>query len=92
MERKHRTRLGILLEVLETINSLGEASITEIITHANIPHNRLKKILDGLVRKKYVAERTKNRRKLFALTPKGFELMRQLEHLKRIIEGLGLNI
>ena len=92
MNRKHRTRIGVLLDILKSINELGEASITEIITHANIPHDRLRGILDKLIEKKYVLKRVRKNRTLFVLSPRGFKLMRELERLKRLIEGLGLAI
>ena len=92
MVRRHRTRVGILLDILRSINELGDASITEIITHANIPHDRLQKILNKLVKKRLVIRKIRKNRVTFILSPKGFDLMRELERLKSLLEGLGLEV
>lgn len=90
MQKKHRSRLGILLDILKSIQELDGASITTIITYANIPHDRLKKILSNLVLKGYVVGKKEKNRVIYFLSKKGYDLLRELERMRQILEGLGL--
>jgi len=90
--KRHRSRLGILLDILKSIRELDEAPITSIITYANVPHDRLKRILERLVEGGYIKRMRRDNRVMYVLMPKGLELIRELEKIKDMLEGLGLAI
>lgn len=92
MSRKYRSRVGILLSILEAIHRKEYATITEIIIRANIPHDRLKNILDRLIEKGYVQCVEKGDRRFYTLTSKGYILMNELRKIRDLMMGLGLGI
>ncbi len=92
LDRKYRSRIGILYDILRAIYTSETAAITTIIMEANIPHNRLKKIINSLLREGYITEKEIDGTIIYKLTPKGYRLMKDLERLKGLLEGLGLGI
>jgi len=92
LPRRYRSRVGILLSILETIHREEYATITEIVVKANIPHDRLKIILDRLLREEYVELIEERDRKYYTLTPSGYKLMRELQKIKRLMDELGLSL
>jgi len=67
-------------------------TITSIVMDANIPHNRLKKIIANLIKKGYIEELETAGMVIYKLTPEGYKLMKELEKLKKLLKGLGLAI
>ena len=91
-KKKYRSRLGIVLDILEAIHELEYASVTEIITYANIPYNRLKKILDRLLKKGYIDVMEEQNKKIYTLKPAGYKLMNELRKIKELMTDLGLEV
>lgn len=92
MSSRHRSRIGILLNILETINKYDHVIVTEIIREANIPYERLAPILDRLTERGYIRPVDRGNRKYYTLTPNGYKLMQELRKLKHLIEELGLGL
>ncbi|MCR8433668.1 MAG: winged helix-turn-helix domain-containing protein [Candidatus Korarchaeota archaeon] len=92
MSSTHRSRIGILLNILEAINKRDYAIITEIIREANIPHERLLPILERLIERGYIRYIKRDNRRYYMLTPDGYRLMQELRRLKHLIEDLGLSL
>lgn len=90
MKRKHRPKIVILYDILKTIREHDGATVSEIILHANIPHDRLKKILNSLLEKRIIERINRRGRILYVLTVEGYKLFCELEKIKRILDSLGL--
>lgn len=91
-KKKYRSRVGIILDILESIHELEQATITDIITFANISYKRLKWILDNLEEKGYVDSIEDKNKKIYVLKPKGYKLMNELRKIRELINDLGLEI
>lgn len=90
---KKRSKLDIILEMLEVISSESGINPTWLSTKVNLSYDRLKKILDELVARGLVESIPSNERKgstMLVLTPKGTELLEELKRLKSLLRDYGL--
>ena len=88
---RYRSQAGIVYDVLRTINELGRAPPTRIMYGANMPFDRTRKILETLEKRGLIKSmETEDGRRLYVLTPKGYDALNELERTKRLLEGLGL--
>ena len=90
MRKRYRSTLGILFDLLKTIDEIEDPIITRLITYVNVPHNRLKVLLERLLREGYIKEQVIKGKKMFFLTKKGRQLLKELKTLKKILAGLGI--
>ena len=90
--RRYRTRIGILLDILSWIHRLDEPTITTLITYTNVPHDRIKGILRNLEEKGVVRRIQSDDHFIYVLTERGYRLLRDLERIKKSLEGLGIPI
>jgi len=89
--KRHRTSLDILRDVLEVIDKNGEATITRIASEANVPHSRLKGLMNRLVNAGVVEEvMNDDGRRLYSLTEKGIRVLTTLRDLRSFLSALGL--
>jgi len=82
-----RTRLDIILQLLELIEKQGEARITPLMYQVNISYNALISYLDFLHKQKLVELVNKNPR-IYKITNNGREV---LKHFQRLKEALGVS-
>jgi len=92
---KRRSRIEIVMDILETLEEEGPMPPTRLATHVNMPYDRLATILETLAEKELVAiqDAEENQRtKLAAITEKGRELLAELRKLRKVLLDFGLDI
>lgn len=90
---KKRSRLQIIIEVLEALSQRSELHATELSLMVRLSYDRLKSILEDLNEKGLLdLERSKNEHKslIVKLTPEGDCLLEELKRLKKLLEDYGL--
>ncbi|MFQ5712125.1 MAG: winged helix-turn-helix domain-containing protein [Candidatus Geothermarchaeales archaeon] len=89
---KYRSSISITLAILETIYEKKGANMTQISTHANVPHARLKVRLEELMESGLITGNPSNRgrRKTYVLTEKGWKAYLKLRELAPFLSSLGL--
>ena len=85
-----RSRVDIVIDVLDALASEGALPPTRLATLANLPYDRLSRILDDLESRGLVTVDEGERGKLVAITRKGFEALQELRRFKRLLKDLGL--
>jgi predicted transcriptional regulator len=90
VRRKYRSQASIILDVLEAMNM--DVRITEIMTKANLPYDRLKEILNHLLEKKLVEARKLGDSNLYSITLEGMKVRNELRKLRRLFDELGLTL
>ena len=84
-----RSKLETCLCILETLASHGPLKITHVMQKANVNCNILKNHLDFLIKQCAVEERIVGKnRVVFAITPRGVNLLRFFVNLQPVIEEL----
>jgi len=91
MNRK-RERLEIIRDVLMAIQSKGsKVRPTHILYRSNLSSDMLKQYLQELIEKELIIEeKDKKGSKLYSLTPKGFNYIKDYEIIKGFMESYGL--
>lgn len=90
---KKRSRLQIVIEVLEALNERSILHATELSLIVRLSYDRLKSILEDLSRKGLLTLEHMNdghRSLTIKLTVKGEALLEELRKLKRLLEEYGL--
>jgi len=90
---KKRSRLYIIMEILEALDQYGELHATELSLIVKLSYDRLRGIVEDLTKKGLTdAERLEDERRslMIRLTPEGRRLLEELRKLKRILEDYGL--
>ncbi len=86
--RKYRSLAGIILDILETLNTHGPMPATRIATYANLPYDRLKPILETLEEKHYV-EKTEDG---YTITDEGRKALAKLREAANLLRMLGYKL
>ena len=86
-----RSKLAIIAKVLSIVVS-EPVNPTRLATMANMPYDRLKRLLRELEEKGLIVVVEGERGKLVEATPKGVKLFHELERLRRVLEDFGLEI
>ncbi|MCC6034231.1 MAG: winged helix-turn-helix domain-containing protein [Desulfurococcaceae archaeon] len=90
---KKRSRLELIMEILEAINSEEGINPTWLSIKVNLSYDRVKKILDYLIARGLVESLPSDERKGFTklvLTTKGMELVKELRKMKSLLRDYGL--
>lgn len=90
---KKRSRLQIIIEVLEVLSQHSELHATELSLMVRLSYDRLKNILEDLNEKGLLLlKRSENEHKslIIKLTPEGNGLLEELKRLKKLLEDYGL--
>ena len=90
---KKRSRLELIMEILEAINSEEGINPTWLSIKVNLSYDRVKKILDYLIARGLVKSLPSDERKGFTklvLTTKGVELVKELRKMKSLLRDYGL--
>ncbi|MEM0217452.1 MAG: winged helix-turn-helix domain-containing protein [Candidatus Nezhaarchaeales archaeon] len=90
---KKRSRLQIVIEILEALSQYDRLHATELSLMVKLSYDRLKSILEDLnERGLLILERSKNEHRslIIKLTPDGDRLLEELRRLKKLLEDYGL--
>ena len=90
---KKRSRLQMIMEVLEALDHHGELHATELSLIVKLSYDRLRNILEDLNKKGLTdVERLEDERRslVIRLTSEGRRLLEELRRLRRILEDYGL--
>lgn len=92
---RRRSRIEIVMDILEALEEEGPMPPTRLATHANMPYDRLAPLLaeleeKGVIEVEEVSASPKTR--TARLTSKGRELLRELRRLKRVLVDFGLDL
>ncbi len=94
-KRAYRSKMRILADMMRAIQSEGEegAGPTKILYAANLSHDRLTQYLDELVEKKLInVPNPESDNRIYLLTEKGREFLREFIRMERFSEAFGIEI
>jgi len=94
-KRAYRSKMRILADMMRAIQSEGEegAGPTKILYAANLSHDRLTQYLDELIEKELIREvNQENENRVYYLTEKGREFLREFVRIERFSEAFGIEI
>ena len=94
-KRPYRSKMRILADMMRAIQSEGEegAGPTKILYAANLSHDRLKQYIDELLEKELVNEQgPESNNRVYFLTEKGREFLREFVRIERFSEAFGIEI
>jgi len=87
-----RDRIAIMNDMLEFIRSKGDkAKPTQVMYRANLSHAMLQEYLAELLKKQLIVEhKSKDEKRTYALTTKGFEFLRDYRQMRGFLESYDL--
>ena len=94
-KRAYRSKVRILVDMMHTIQNEGEegAGPTKILYAANLSHDRLTQYLDELLEKELVSALENNDgSRIYILTDKGREFLREFIKVERFSEAFGIDV
>ncbi|TET05954.1 MAG: hypothetical protein E3J86_15405 [Candidatus Thorarchaeota archaeon] len=94
-KRAYRSKMRILADMMRAIQSEGEdgAGPTKILYAANLSHDRLTQYLEELVEKHLIKEaEPKSDNRIYFLTEKGREFLKEYVRMERFSEAFGIEI
>jgi predicted transcriptional regulator len=94
-KRAYRSKMRILADMMRAIQSEGEegAGPTKILYAANLSHDRLTQYLDELIEKDLIRdENPESDNRIYLLTEKGREFLKEFIRMERFSEAFGIEI
>ncbi|NHI89233.1 MAG: DUF4364 family protein [Candidatus Thorarchaeota archaeon] len=94
-KRAYRSKMRILADMMRAIQNEGEegAGPTKILYAANLSHDRLTQYLDELKEKELIKEENSdNENRVYFLTEKGREFLREFVRIERFSEAFGIEV
>jgi predicted transcriptional regulator len=94
-KRAYRSKMRILADMVRAIQREGDegAGPTKILYAANLSHDRLTQYLDELVEKKLVIETgNSDSNRVYHLTDKGRDFLREFVKMEKFSEAFGIEI
>jgi predicted transcriptional regulator len=94
-KRAYRSKMRILADMMSAIQSEGEdgAGPTKILYAANLSHDRLTQYLDELIEKDLIKEENpESENRIYRITEKGREFLKEFVRMKRFSEAFGIEI
>lgn len=94
-KRTYRSKMRILADMMRAIQSEGEegAGPTKILYAANLSHDRLTQYLDELIEKDLIKEvNPESDSRIYLLTEKGREFLKEFIRMERFSEAFGIEI
>lgn len=89
VREEYRSHVGVILAILNSIDSSEEIGITQIMLEANLPHKRAKKYLENLRKEGYIDAEQQGRQTLYEITEEGQEFLKSLNWTKSFFDNLG---
>ncbi len=87
---RYRPNVMIIQSILENIQSLEGANISQLVTHANIPHRRLKSKLEEMREADLINELDVDGGKVYILTERGSKALLKLRELTDYLLSVGI--
>ncbi|MFX1559616.1 MAG: winged helix-turn-helix domain-containing protein [Promethearchaeota archaeon] len=94
-KRAYRSKMRILADMMRAIQSEGEEGLgpTKILYAANLSHDRLTQYLEELIEKELIREvNPESDNRIYLLTEKGREFLREFIRIERFSEAFGIEI
>jgi predicted transcriptional regulator len=94
-KRAYRSKVRIMVDMMRTIQNESEegAGPTKILYAANLSHDRLTQYLDELLEKELVsAMENDDGSRIYFLTEKGREFLREFVKVERFSEAFGIEV
>jgi predicted transcriptional regulator len=94
-KRTYRSKMRILADMMRAIQGEGEngAGPTKILYTANLSHDRLTQYLEELAEKELIVlTDSESNNRIYALTEKGRDFLREFVRVERISEAFGIEI
>jgi predicted transcriptional regulator len=94
-KRAYRSKMRILADMMCAIQREGDegAGPTKVLYAANLSHDRLKQYIDELLEKELVIEQVpESNNRVYFLTEKGREFLREFVRIERFSEAFGIEI
>jgi len=94
-KRTYRSKMRILADMMRAIQGEGEngAGPTKILYTANLSHDRLTQYLEELAEKELIIlTDSESNNRVYALTEKGREFLKEFVRVERISEAFGIEI
>ncbi|MHA2027563.1 MAG: winged helix-turn-helix domain-containing protein [Candidatus Thorarchaeota archaeon] len=94
-KRAYRSKMRILADMMRAIQKEGEegAGPTKILYAANLSHDRLTQYLEELIEKDLIKdENPESDNRIYFLTEKGREFLREFIRMERFSEAFGIEI
>ena len=85
-----RSRVDIVIDVLDALAREGPMPPTRLATAANLPYDRLTKILEDLESRGLVTVDRGERASMVAMTRRGYQALHELKRFKQLLKDLGL--
>ncbi len=90
--RKKRSRIEIIMDVLEALARHGDEPASRVAMRANLAYDRLSKILEDLASRGLVERVNDGDRVVYRLTERGYALLNELRRLRRLLRDFGLDL
>jgi predicted transcriptional regulator len=94
-KRAYRSKVRILADMMRAIQNEGEegAGPTKILYGANLSHDRLTQYIEELVEKELIEDvGDDSSTKVYVLTEKGREFLREFAKVERFSEAFGIDV
>ncbi|MHA1962680.1 MAG: winged helix-turn-helix domain-containing protein [Candidatus Thorarchaeota archaeon] len=94
-KRAYRSKVRILADMMRAIQSEGEegAGPTKILYGANLSHDRLTQYIEELVEKELIEDiGSESTTKVYILSEKGREFLREFAKVERFSEAFGIDV
>ena len=78
------------MDILQAVQSDGQAKPTRILQKANLSHDRLNRYLGELVQKNLVKENQDSANRYYTMTEQGIKFLDELKRAESFVSGFGL--
>ncbi len=92
MPRPYRSKSRLVLDVLSAIADEGPVGITRLLVVANLTHGRVQELVGGLEDKGWVAPSEAEEKTTWTITPRGQEVLREMQRIDQAMRDFGLGL
>lgn len=91
MSAKRRVKIEIIFDMLRSIQDKGGTiKPTHLLYKSNLSHAKMKEYLSELQEKEMISEVEVKKKRMFALTDKGYNFISEYGRIKEFSESFGL--
>jgi len=90
--RKYRSSISIVADILKSIREEEKIGKTRLMQKANLPTDRMQEKLDELISLGLIAEESEEDKRLFRLTEKAYDFLREYDRTVQFLSAFGLDI
>jgi len=88
--KRYRSSISIIADILNSIKEEEKIGKTRLMQKANLPTDRMQGRLDELIALGLISEEPEDDRKVFRLTEKAYEFLREYERTRMFLNAFGL--